>query len=126
MKFIKPQFARFLIAGSFNTGFTYLIYISLLYFFSYYTSYTITYVIGIFIAYFINTLFVFQQNLSLKKALQFPFVYLVQYILGIVILYVAVAELGINPLYAPLLVIIISIPITYVLSKFILKDRVQA
>jgi len=126
MKFIKPQFARFLIAGSFNTGFTYLIYISLLYFFSYYVSYTITYMIGIFVAYFINTLFVFKQNLSFKKALQFPLVYLVQYALGIAILYIAVTQFGMDPFYAPLLVIIISIPITYVLSKFILKDRITA
>ncbi|MHB1947179.1 MAG: GtrA family protein [Gammaproteobacteria bacterium] len=125
MKFIDNKFLRFILVGAFNTGFTYLLYIALLYFFSYFIAYSITYIIGIGVSYLINTIFVFNKSISLKKALQFPIVYAIQYVLGATLLYIFVGFLGIDKFYAPVAIIIICTPITYFLSGYILKERIS-
>ncbi|MFZ2314363.1 MAG: GtrA family protein [Gammaproteobacteria bacterium] len=122
MNLISHRFAYYLVGGCFNTAVTYAIYFSLLHFFPYYTAYTITYIVGILISYYINSVFVFNNSLSLKKMMQFPSVYLVQYFLGVASLYIFVDQMRINANAALLLVIIISVPITYLLSGYILKE----
>jgi putative flippase GtrA len=111
------------IGGGINTVFTYGLYLLLDLVFSYRIAFTVSYVIGIIIAYFYNALVVFKSGLSLKKFLQFPLVYLVQYLLSIGMLEVLVQGLNINPTIAPMFVLVIVTPVTYLLSRWILKGK---
>ena len=61
-----------------NTGVTYVIYLGFALFLPYTVAYTITTIIGIFLSYALNALFVFRRELALSAALQYPTVYLVQ------------------------------------------------
>lgn len=121
MKFINKEFIKFLIVGVINTFSSYVIYLMFITFMTYNVSYTLSYFCGIVISYILNSVFVFKVNLTLKNAFKFPLVYIVQYLLNIILLNVFVKYTIINEVFAPILIIIISVPLTFVLSKIILK-----
>lgn len=111
------------LGGGINTVFTYGLYLALNLVFSYRVAFTSSYIIGIVFAYFYNSLVAFKSPITLKKFLQFPLVYLVQYLLSIGLLEIVVQVLGVRTELAPLFVFLIVTPITYLLSKLILKGK---
>jgi putative flippase GtrA len=123
MKYINKPFIRFVISGAINTGATYIIYLILLSFWEYQISYTISYVSGIFLSYYLNTIFVFQEKVSFKKFLKYPVVYLVQYLINLLFIFLLVDKMGFSTTIVPIFVIIIAIPITFLLSKTIISTR---
>ncbi len=123
MKFINREFLRFVFWGGVNTLTGYLIYAVLLLFFPYLVSYSVAYAISIFISYFLNSKFVFNEKLRLRKALKYPLVYLNQYVLGALSLFLLVHFLKIDKLVAPLLVVMLTIPVTYFLSRRIVRGK---
>ncbi|MCD1259516.1 GtrA family protein [Paenibacillus athensensis] len=121
VKLISKEFAKFVAVGLLNTLLTYLIYLLLDHWVNYTMAYAVGYSAGIVFSYFMNTFFVFKSKPSIKKGMQFPLVYGVQFILSEVILYICINRLGLNAKLAPLLVIILTIPVTFLLSKLIIK-----
>lgn len=117
------SFVRFLIAGGFNTAMTYLLYLILLTVVSYQVSYTIAYVLGILLAFGLNRFFVFKTHRGVQSVLIFPFVYLIQYTVSIYVLWLWVEHYGLNDKLAPLAAIIITVPLTYLLSRLIFKQK---
>lgn len=123
IKLLNKEFLKFVISGGINTLTTYLVYLLLLLFINYSLSYTLSYVSGIFLSYYLNTVFVFKEKISFIKFLKFPVVYLTQYLINIFMMYVLVEHLGLSTKIVPLIVIVITIPVTYVLSKLIIKSK---
>ncbi|WP_373233121.1 GtrA family protein [Cohnella sp.] len=121
MRIKNTEFQKFIIGGVLNTLLGYAVYLLLLLVMSYEFSYVFSYIIGILISYLINSIFVFRVSLSLKKLLSFPIVYLVQLFLGYMLMYVIIELLNINEIVAPLLVTITTIPVTFVLSRRVIK-----
>jgi putative flippase GtrA len=115
------EFVRFIVCGVINTGVTFIIYVCLLWFVSYPAAYTISYVVGVFIAYWLNARFVFQEALSIARALQYPVVYLVQYLLGLGLLFLLVEVAHLSDIVAPLLVVILTLPVTFLLSRYLIR-----
>ena len=111
------------IGGGVNTIFTYGLFLALNLVSSYRVAFTASYVIGIVFAYYYNSLVAFKRPLSLKKFIQFPLVYLVQYLLSIGLLEIFVQALKVDDNLAPIFVLIIVTPVTYLLSKWILKGK---
>ncbi|MEC0227957.1 GtrA family protein [Paenibacillus alba] len=120
-RFFTKEFIRFIVVGMLNTLLTYLVYLLLNNLLNYNTAYAVGYIMGLVFSYFMNTIFVFKGSLTLKKGLQFPFVYLLQFILSECILFILVDQLHFNKTSAPLVVVILTIPITFLLSKLIIK-----
>lgn len=125
MKYTNTELFKFIIAGGMNTFLSYLAYILLLIVMPYKFAYSVSFISGIIISYTINTLFVFKQKLSWKKLLQFPAVYLIQYIAGLVLLALFVDRLNIDIKVAPLINVVILIPVTYYISRWIIKSGLQ-
>jgi putative flippase GtrA len=125
MRFINRDFYRFVLWGGVNTLAGYLIYAALLRFFPYLISYTIAYGLGIVISYFLNSKFVFKQQLRLSKAIRYPLIYVIQYLVGAVGLYLLVQLLGVDKLIAPWLLLLLSIPLTYVLSRRVVRGKTE-
>ena len=123
MRFINREFYRFIFWGGVNTLAGYLIYAFLLLFLPYLASYSIAFVLSVFISYFLNSTFVFKQELRLNKAIKYPLVYVTQYLLGAISLFVIVQVLRVNKLVAPLLVVVLTIPVTYFLSRRIVRGK---
>jgi putative flippase GtrA len=125
MRFINREFYRFVFWGGVNTLAGYLVYVSLLLFLPYLVSYSVAFLFSIFVSYVLNSKFVFKQELELRKAIKYPLVYVNQYVLGALSLYLLVHFLEINKLVAPLLVIVLTIPVTFFLSRRILRGKMS-
>ena len=115
------EFAAFLFFGAVNTILGYGIYLLLLPFVAYPTAYSLSYAAGIFISYYLNARFVFREKLRLSKALQYPVVYLVQYLLGLGLLYLLVEVAHMTTFIAPIVIVLITVPCTYLLSRYVIK-----
>lgn len=112
-----------MVMGGVNTLLTYIFYLFLLMLFSYTIAFIISYVSGIIISYFLNSLFVFESKVSLKKAMRFPIVYIVQFSLNLFLLWLLVDILKLQETIAPLVAIVFTIPITYGITKLVLESR---
>jgi putative flippase GtrA len=115
------EFARFIFCGAIRAGMGFIIYVCLLWLCSYGVAYTISYVPGIFISYWLNAKFVFEEPLRLGRALQYPLVYLVQYLLGLSLLFLLVEVVHLSEIVSPLLVIVVTVPITFLLSRYLIR-----
>lgn len=120
-KIANNQLIRFIGVGGLNTLITYLLYLLLVVFLNYQIAYTISYIFGIFFSYWLNLKIVFQTKSTKKKLFLFPLIYLFQYIVGLLLMYGIIEMLEVNKLFAPIIVTICSIPITFILSRFILR-----
>lgn len=114
------QFGRFLCGGAVNTAATYALFVGLSFALTSQVAYTISYIAGIGFSYLINTFLVFRARASLRSAIQFPVVYLVQYILGLIVL-TLLTRMELDSRLAMLLVITLNVPVTYVLTRFVIK-----
>lgn len=121
VKLIKSELFKFIFFGGVNTVLSYAIYLIFQLFLIYPVAFSLAYIIGIFMSYYLNSRFVFKREVSLTKALRYPIVYLVQYLLSISLLCILIEIFSLNKLIAPALVILITIPATFFLSRFIIK-----
>ena len=117
------DFTRFLIGGAANTAIGYALYLAAAQFMDYRWAYTTSYVLGIGVSYLVNSLFVFRQPLSWRRLVAFPAVYLLQYVAGLALLWLFVSRLGVPARYGPLLVVPLTIPLTFVASRLVLTYR---
>lgn len=113
------SFIRFLISGGLNTALTFVLYILLLNLFPYKVSYSIAFVTGIAIAYFLGRYFVFDCQHNQKRILFFPPIYVLQFILGLLIVHVWVEYLNFDSTYASLFAVAILTPITFGLNRWV-------
>lgn len=114
------EFMRFILSGASNTLITYLIYLLLFKWIGYRFSYLAAYVAGIIFSYFINTLFVFKAKPTKSTFLMYPLIYVVQYFFCAGILELSVKWLHIDEHFAPLVVVAMSVPLTFVLSRLVI------
>ncbi|MEG2029340.1 MAG: GtrA family protein [Janthinobacterium sp.] len=117
---------RFLAGGLLNTGLTYSLYFLLQKLFFYQLAYAIAYATGIVFSYWFNARIVFRTPLSWKGLMTYPLVYVVQYGSSALLLGIFIERLGIPPALAPLLVLVLMIPLTFFLSRWILRGRQHA
>jgi putative flippase GtrA len=118
---VDTQPFRYLIAGGINTVLTTgIIWLgSQVMWYQY--AYALSYAIGIVLAYYLNTLFVFRTPTSFRTFLQFPLVYVVQYLAGAALLEGFVRWFSLDPTLASLIIVIVLLPLTFVLSKVLLR-----
>jgi putative flippase GtrA len=114
---------RFIVGGGINTGFTYIAYICFNFFLNYQASYLIAYALGVVFSYWLNARFVFCVSVSWRGLFSYPIVYVVQYALSALILAGLVDQFKISESIAPLLVVGLTIPVTYIMSKFLINDK---
>lgn len=118
---LKKEFGRFLVVGCLNTAFAYSLYILFNQFMHYQAAYALAYVAGIFFSYWLNTRWVFKTVMNWKSFLSFPFVYVFQYGMNAILLHVLVETFHVSEWFSPFLVIVVSIPVTFALSRFVIK-----
>ncbi len=112
---------KFVIGGGINTAFTFGLYFGLQVIMPYQVAYALAFATGIVFSYWFNATIVFKTPISWKGFCAFPLVYLVQYLLSAVLLSVFVERLSIPQSVAPLVVIVVTIPVTFVLTRWFLR-----
>jgi len=113
---------RFLVGGVLNLGISYGGYLLLLHWLHYVAAYTISYVFSILTSYLFSAWFVFRQPLRARAALYYPLVYLAQFLLSYALLRILVELLRMPAWIAPLLVSVFTIPVTFFLSRSIVRS----
>ncbi|KMR78467.1 polysaccharide biosynthesis protein [Staphylococcus aureus] len=118
------EILKFIIVGGINTLNYYVVYLLLLkllhieYMISHITGFLVAFVIS----YYLNCYFVYRVKPTWRKFISFPITQIVNVSLQTVLLYVFVSWLNLPAEIAPFAGLIITIPITFILSKLILKD----
>ena len=118
------EILKFIIVGGINTLNYYVVYLLLLkllhieYMISHITGFLVAFVIS----YYLNCYFVYRVKPTWRKFISFPITQIVNVSLQTVLLYVFVSWLNLPAEIAPFAGLVITIPITFVLSKWILKD----
>lgn len=114
---------RFLIAGGLNSLATYLLYLALLLAVPYAWAYSLSYGAGIVLSFVLSSIFVFRVPLRWRKLLPYPSVYLVQYLLGLGVIYAGVELLGWDERLMPVAALAVTVPVSYVLTRWVLQGR---
>lgn len=98
-------------------------YLALQWVLAYQVAYALAYVTGIALSYWINTRFVFRVQGSRRKQMTFPLVYIVQYAVSAALLHVLVEFAGISSRWAPLVVLVAVVPLTFLATRSVLRGR---
>jgi putative flippase GtrA len=114
---------RFVMMGCVNTGLTYGVYLLLLPVLGYSIAYSLAFVAGIALALMLNAKVVFTTSLQWWQIATYPLIYLVQYLFGLLIVWLAINQLAMSKQLAPLLAIALNIPLTFVLTKLLLDRK---
>jgi putative flippase GtrA len=111
------------LSGLLNTGLSYLLYLGLLEVFAFDIAYTGAFVLGILISYALNAKFVFRSNVDMYSLIRFSFFYLVQYFIGLSLLVLLVDYFGVLAHIAPFFAMVVTVPLTYVLSRSVFTKK---
>ncbi|HBI0844586.1 TPA: flippase GtxA [Staphylococcus aureus] len=118
------EILKFIIVGGINTLNYYVVYLLLLKLLhiEYMISHITGFLVACVISYYLNCYFVYRVKPTWRKFISFPITQIVNVSLQTVLLYVFVSWLNLPAEIAPFAGLVITIPITFVLSKWILKD----
>lgn len=122
-RFFDARFVRFMIGGAVNTALSYIAYLALLAVADFRLAYSLAYVFGLVCGYLINAWWVFGSGTAARSALAYPAVYAAQYAAGLGLLHVLVEYAAVPKPIAPLLVLSVTVPLTYLLLSLVFPKR---
>lgn len=116
---------KFIIVGAINTLNYYIIYLTLLKIFKvpYLISHSVGFLISFFISFLLNCYFVYKVQPTWKKFLSFPLTQLINMGVQTFLLWLLVDIYQLSAIFAPIIGLVVTVPITFMLSKYVLKDR---
>ena len=112
------QFVRFGIVGTVSSAIHYGVYCLVLQISNPTISFTVGYAVGFVCNYFLTTYFTFRSKPSSKNAAGFGVSHVINYILEVVLLNFVI-WLGIPEIYAPLVVLVVVVPINFLILHFV-------
>lgn len=113
---------KFIFSGVLNTCLTWGMYLALLQAVEYRTAYIVSFISGIAIALVLNSKFVFRTALTYRKAAGFVVAYGLQLIVGVLMLQLLVEHTSVSPSIAPICVMVLTVPLSFLMSRFALKQ----
>ncbi|ANZ18371.1 GtrA family protein [Streptomyces noursei] len=115
------QVARFTMVGGVNTATFYACYLPLHRLLPYFAAYTAGFVLSLVGSFFLNTYFTYRTRPTWKKFLLFPLTQVTNYAVQSAGLVTLVSWLGMNSVAAPLVAALLALPVTFVVSRRILR-----
>ncbi|MEB7039753.1 GtrA family protein [Staphylococcus gallinarum] len=119
------EIMKFIIVGGINTVDYYIVYLFLLKILglNYLISHLTGFIVSFIISYYLNCYFVYKVTPTWKKFIQFPITQVINMGMQTLLLYIFVQWFQVSSVIAPFVGLIITIPITFILSKYILRDE---
>lgn len=114
------RFTKFSLVGALTTFSGYFIYLFFLFFFSPMTSYVLSFITGIALSLALNAKYTFATKPTALKALAYAIFYAASMGLGAGILTIAIDFMGVAPRLAPLLVLLVTVPVNFLCTQYIL------
>ncbi|MFC5591829.1 GtrA family protein [Sporosarcina soli] len=123
MPFIDREFIRFVLVGGVNTVVYYTVYSLCLHIIEwhYFTAHMLGFAISLVGSFFLNTLFTYKVKPTMTKFLKFPLTQLVNIATSAVLLFLFVSYFQMNSSIAPIVAVIFTIPITFLVTGKVLK-----
>ncbi|WP_275464447.1 GtrA family protein [Streptomyces noursei] len=115
------QVARFTVVGGVNTATFYACYLPLHRLLPYFAAYTAGFVLSLVGSFFLNTYFTYRTRPTWKKFLLFPLTQVTNYAVQSAGLVALVSWWGMNSVAAPLAAALLALPVTFVVSRRILR-----
>ena len=124
MRYIDQEFTRFVVVGGINTVTYYFLYLFCLHFlqFHYFLSHAVGFVVSLVGSFFLNAYFTYKIKPTLAKFIRFPLTQVVNTLSSTILLFVLIEWFRINSNFAPLIAVIFTVPITFILTGRILKQ----
>lgn len=119
----RRPFLRFLLSGGVNTLLTYALYLLLMKFMPYWLAYSASFTTGIGLTYALNRLFVFGEHRGVRSFLGLPLVYGIQYVIGLLLLWLWVVVAGLDARLGPLISAAITAPLTFFMTRSLFVER---
>jgi putative flippase GtrA len=114
---------RYLLSGGLNTALTYALYLALLTVIEYRAAFSIAFVFGICCSYVLNRSFVFRTGGGVSTLALMSLVYVIQYIVTAAVVVSWTEVLGLPAALGLLPAIVIAVPITFVLLRWVFVGR---
>ncbi len=115
------QFSRFLFVGAINSVATFALYQLLLLAAPYRVAFTLSFFAGIMFSMVASAHIVFGRRLHFVSAASFTIYYIISYGLSLLILTAAVDRIMVSPRIAPIVVLVIMVPINFLGSRLALR-----
>jgi putative flippase GtrA len=110
----------FIVVGTSNTVITYIIYIIINMYYSYTIAFTVSFGIGILYSAFWNSRVSFATPLTAKRLTVFAIFCVINYFIGLQTLKFLIENLSINESVAPLVAIILLVPLSFFVTRLAL------
>lgn len=125
---LNTEFTRFIAVGVINTMTYYSIYLVLHNLFSmpYLLAHIVGFLISLNVSFFLNCYVTYRIRPTLKKYLYFPLTQVVNMSVSTVLIFIFVEFLRLNSNIAPFAAVLFTVPITFIVSSKILKDKAVA
>lgn len=123
MRYLNYEFTRFILVGGINTVTYYAIYLLCLhvFHFHYFLAHGIGFVVSLVGSFFLNSYFTYKVKPTLGKFIRFPLTQVVNTASSTILLFVLIEWFSISSNFAPLIAVIFTIPITFIITGKILK-----
>ena len=119
------QFSRFVAAGAAGTVLTFALYLGLLQFLDYAAAYSLAYAAGIAFGYAVHSTWVFARKPRVGTALVYPLIHIANYLSSLGLLALLVEFGRVPKTLAPMVVLVITVPFTYVLTRALFKRGIR-
>lgn len=120
---MRHEFLRFLVTGCINTAASWGVYLLFNLWLPYAAAYTVAYCFGMVFTYYMNTRWVFRVPMKWSTFMQFPVIFVIRYCLDLSVLFALVTWLHCPEIFAPLATIAMTMPVGFLMSRFVLKHR---
>lgn len=112
---------RFLVAGAVNTGLSLMVYQAALFVMPHTPAYVLSYIIGILVAYFLHSRYVFDAPINAARLPVFVLFYAASLVAGALLNAALIEGIGIMERLAIFITIAVIVPVNYLGSRWCLR-----
>ncbi|WP_316774712.1 GtrA family protein [Streptomyces sasae] len=123
---ISGQIITFALVGVVNTATYYGLYLLLLRYLPYLAAHVIAFTLSMIGSFFLNAKFTYRIRPTWRKFLLFPLTNATNFVITTVGVYVIVDMLHVGSKFAPLMASAAAIPVTFVVSRWVMLPKVEA
>ncbi|MGW7548228.1 GtrA family protein [Streptomyces sp. NPDC054770] len=123
---ISGQIITFALVGVVNTATYYGLYLLFLMYLPYLAAHIIAFMLSMIGSFFLNARFTYRTRPTWRKFLLFPLTNATNFVITTVGVYVIVDMLHVGSEFAPLMASAAAIPVTFVVSRWVMLPKVEA
>jgi putative flippase GtrA len=123
---ISGQIITFAVVGVINTATYYGLYLLFLMYLPYLAAHIIAFTLSMIGSFFLNAKFTYRTRPTWRKFLLFPLTNATNFVITTVGVYVIVDVLHAGSRFAPLMASAAAIPVTFVVSRWVMLPKVEA